>query len=94
MSVTTSAFDTAVSSPTGDLWQSGADPSALGSFNPVVVSPGQSVTIPVTITPSVSSGSTVSGTLYVDDTYFFLYEFFDGLNGNHVAAVPYTYTVK
>jgi hypothetical protein len=94
MSVTTSAFDTAVSSPTGDVWQSGADPSALGSFNPVVVSPGQSVTIPVTITPSAPSGSTVSGTLYVDDTYFFLHEFFNGLNGNDVAAVPYTYTVK
>ena len=92
LSATTAAFDTDVSSPTGDLWQSAANPSA--PFDPVVVNPGQSVTIPVTITPSGPAGSTESGTLYVDDSYFFLYEFFNGTNGNDVAAVPYTYTVK
>jgi hypothetical protein len=91
LSATTAGFDTDVTSPTGDLWQSAADPSA--PFDPVVVNPGQTVTIPVTITPSAASGSTVSGTLYVDDAYFFLYELFNGLNGNDVAAVPYTYTV-
>jgi hypothetical protein len=91
-SVTTAAFDSDVSSPTGDLWQSSADPSA--PFNPLVVQPGQTVTIPVTITPSAPSGSTVSGTLYVDDSFFTLYEFFNGLNGNDVATIPYTYTVK
>jgi hypothetical protein len=91
-SVTTAAFDNDVSSPTGDLWQTSADPSA--AFDPVVVEPGQSVTIPVTIKPSAPSGSRVSGTVYVDDTYFVLYEFFNGLNGNDVSAVPYTYTVK
>jgi hypothetical protein len=92
MSVTTAAFDTDVSSPTGDLWETSANPSA--PFNPVVVDPGQSVTIPVTIKPSAPSKSTVSGTLYVDDASFLLYEFFDGLNGNDVTSVPYTYTVK
>ncbi len=92
MSVTTAAFDNDVSSPTGDLWQTSANPSA--PFNPVVVEPGQSATIPVTITPSAPSGSTVSGTLYVDDASFLLYEFFNGLNGNDVTSVPYTYTVK
>jgi hypothetical protein len=92
MSVTTAAFDNDVSSPTGDLWQTSADPNA--PFNPVVVEPGQSATIPVTITPSAPPGSTVSGTLYVDDSYFLLYEFFNGLNGNDVSAVPYTYTVQ
>ena len=92
MSATTAAFDTDVSSPTGDLWQTSADPNA--PFNPVVVQPGQSVTIPVTIKPSAPSGSTVSGTLYVDDSYFLLYEFFNGLNGNDITAVQYTYTVQ
>ncbi len=92
MSVTTAAFDTDVSSPTGDLWQTSANPSA--PFDPVVVQPGQSATIPVTIKPSAPAGSTVSGTLYVDDTSFLLYEFFNGLNGNDVTSVPYTYTVK
>jgi hypothetical protein len=37
------------------------------------------VTIPVTIKPSAPAGSTVSGTLYVDDASFVLYEFFNGL---------------
>jgi Peptidase inhibitor I9 len=92
MSVTTAAFDNDVSSATGDLWQTSANPSA--PFDPVVVEPGQSVTIPVTITPSAPAGSTVSGTLYVDDASFLLYEFFNGLNGNDVTSVPYTYTVK
>ncbi len=91
-SVTTAAFDNDVSSPTGDLWQTSADPNA--PFNPVVVEPGQSATIPVTITSSAPSGSTVSGTLYVDDSYFLLYEFFNGINGNDVTSIPYTYTVK
>lgn len=92
LSATTAGFDTDVTSPTGDLWQTAADPSA--SFDPVVMNPGQTVTIPVTITPSAASGSTVSRTLYVDDAYFFLYELFNGLNGNDVAAIPYTYTVQ
>jgi hypothetical protein len=91
-SVTTAAFDTDVSSPTGDLWQTSANPAA--PFNPVVVDPGQSATIPVTIKPSAPAGSTVTGTLYVDDASFLLYEFFNGLNGNDVTSVPYTYTVK
>ncbi|HEY2651257.1 MAG TPA: S8 family serine peptidase [Solirubrobacteraceae bacterium] len=92
MSVTTAAFDTAVSSPTGDLWETSADASA--PFNPVVVGPGQSVTIPVTITPNAPSGSTVSGTLYVDDAWVGFAQVYAQLTGNDVASVPYTYTVK
>jgi hypothetical protein len=47
----------------------------------------------VTITPNGSSGSTVSGTLYVDDEQSFL---LGGLapNGNQLAAIPYRYTIK
>jgi len=92
MSVTTAAFDSAVSSPTGDLWETSADASA--PFDPVVVEPGQSVTIPVTITPNAPAGSTVSGTLYVDDAWVLFAQVFAQLTGNDVAAVPYTYKVK
>ncbi len=96
MTATTAAFDPAVSSPTGDLWRTASDPSA--GFAPCVVGPGQTVTIPVTITPDAAPGSVVSGTLYVD-TY-------DPVNaltvtgvaglipgGSELAALPYSYTV-
>ncbi len=66
MTATTQAFDPAVSSPAGDLWQQSLHPSTV--VTPVVVQPGQTVSIPVTITPHGASGSVVRGTLYLDDT--------------------------
>ena len=60
----------------------------------MIVQPGQTASIPVTITPSGASGATVNGTLYVDDANFILYEVFAQPNGNEVAALPYSYTVK
>lgn len=96
MTATTAAFDPAVSAPTGDLWQAASNPAA--AFSPIVVQPGQTATIPVTITPAGAAGTVVSGTLYVD-TY-------DPVNataslgtpgvlpgGSDVAALPYSYTV-
>jgi subtilisin family serine protease len=65
LSATTAAFDPAVSSTTGDLWLDSTNLSA--PLNAVVAGPGQTVTIPVTITPSGAAGSTVTGTLYIDD---------------------------
>ncbi len=62
---TTDEFDPAVTSTTGDLWLTSTDLSS--ALNAVVVDPGESATIPVTITPSAKVGSTVTGTLYVDD---------------------------
>jgi hypothetical protein len=90
MSVTAPAFDPAVSTAIGDMWQL----SVGGAFIVAPpVAPDASETIPVTITPSGPSGSTVSGTLYVDDEQSYL---LGGLapNGNQVAAVPYQYTIK
>jgi hypothetical protein len=95
MSVTTAAFDPSVSSSTGDLWAASAGGfPALETVEPVIVNPGQSATIPVTITPSAAPGSTVSGTLYVDEANLLLYEYFFEPNGNEVAAIPYSYTVR
>jgi hypothetical protein len=89
MLATTPAFDPAVTSPAGDLWQIAVDPTA--SLGTVIVNPGQSATIPVTITPGGSAGQVVSGTLYVDDAS--LVDFGSLLpNGNQLAALPYTYT--
>jgi hypothetical protein len=84
------AFDPAVTSPPGDVWEASVNPSA--NFGLFVVQPGQSATINVTITPSASAGTVVSGNLYVD--------VLDGnvppygqLGGDELAALPYSYTV-
>jgi hypothetical protein len=55
---------------------------------PITLNPGQTGTIIVTITPSGDSGTTVRGTLYIDDFDFFT----DG--GDELVALPYTYTIK
>jgi hypothetical protein len=86
----TKAFDPAVTSPATDLWLGTV--SAVGDLALVTIQPGQSATIPVTITPSGTAGSVVSGTLYVDqlavDTSDVTNE-----SANDVAAIPYEYTI-
>ncbi len=91
MTATTAAFDPAVSSGTGDLWQ-----LALGgpfTVTPVVVQPGHSTTIPVRIAPTGPKGTTQSGVLYLDDDSLVLYGFLVP-NANTVAAIPYAYKIK
>jgi subtilisin family serine protease len=94
---TTDGFNSDMSSTTGDLWAY-ADGSTA-ALDPVVVAPGDSTTIRVTITPSAASGTVVSGHLYLDDLSL--------VNGaatwnevsndipqaNDVAALPYEYKV-
>ena len=99
-SVVTSPFDPAVSSPTGDLESDSANPAtSLDSFKPITIGPGQTATIPVTITPSGASGTKVTGTLYLDDTAYFEFgSIQDALvnypQADEVAALPYQYTIK
>ena len=99
-SVVTSPFDAAVSSPTGDLESDSANPAtSLDSFQPITVAPGQTATIPVTITPSGASGTKVTGTLYLDDVAYFEFgSIQDALvnypQADEVAALPYQYTIK
>jgi hypothetical protein len=90
----TRAFDPAISSPTGDLWSASTDPSTLDSFDPVTVSPGQTATIPIAVTPAGRAGTHVRGTLFLDDANFILFDSFVEPNGNEVAAIPYRYTIK
>ena len=66
---------------------------------PITVAPGQTGTIPVTITPSGASGTKVTGTLYLDDTAYFEFgSIQDALvnypQADEVAALPYQYTIK
>jgi hypothetical protein len=86
LTATTKPFDPTVTSTTGDFW------NLAVSFSPVIINPGQTGVIDVTITPSGTPGSVVSGNLYVDD-------FLDNVppygqqTGDQLAAIPYTYTV-
>ncbi len=92
-SAVTKAFDATVSSSTGDVWQ--AFEGLSNTLTPVYIPAGGSATVTVTITPSGSSGSSDAGTLYVDDlTIAGFNGIFDDPNGDEVAAIPYSYTIK
>lgn len=84
---TTQQFDPNATSTSGDLWLAGVDASAPAP-TPLTLNPGQSGTITVTVTPSGKSGTTVNAVVYVDTYSSFL------LNGDDVAAIPYSYTIK
>jgi hypothetical protein len=93
MTVITKPFDPAVTSPTGDLMLNAVSPGI--ATTPVLIDPGKSATIDVTITPSGVSGTVVSGTLYVDTiatgTPNAAYEQFAA---DELAGLQYTYTIK
>jgi hypothetical protein len=91
MTATTASFDPAITSSTGDLWATATEPN--NKVNLVVVDPGQSATIPLTITPTGPVGSTVTGTVYIDDAYLDAFDEAYLPQGNQAAAVPYSYTV-
>jgi len=80
----TQAFDPAVTSSTGNLWD-----GSLGDF--LYLRPGQSGTIEVNISPTGSPGTTVSGTLFIDDVTLGGYSV-ASTDGDELAAVPYQYT--
>ena len=79
-------FDGNVSSSSGDAW---ADlVTGTATFNPLILAPGATGTINVTITPSAAQvGSTVSGYLYIDTFNLTV------TTGDEVARVPYLYRV-
>jgi hypothetical protein len=91
LTATTPAFDPAISSYTGDLWQAALGSDATAS--PVIVQPGKTASIVVTFTPSGKTGTTEKGTLYLDDDS--LYSLYGGLapDASTVAAFPYSYKI-
>jgi hypothetical protein len=79
------AFDSAITSEAGDVWQSAVNPS--NSSAPVDVAAGQTVTINVTITPNAGAGIVVQGFLDIDT-------FNPTTNsGDQEARLPYEYTI-
>jgi hypothetical protein len=93
MTVITQGFDRTVTAPTGDLWLAANNPDQLTGLSPVVIGPGRTATIPVTITPRAPTGAHVSGTLYLDEENESLFQIFYNPTGEDVAALPYSYTV-
>jgi hypothetical protein len=88
LTATTLAFDPALTSSTGDLWEQGA----AAAFAPVIVQPGQTTTLYAVITPNAAKGSVIRGVLYLDDSSAVTN---DGPSpsGDQLAAIPYTYRV-
>jgi len=84
--VQTKGFDSAVSADSGDIW---ADLTLnTNTFNPLVLAPGATGTIYVTITPDPSQvGNVVSGYIYIDTFNPVVF------TGDEVVRIPYTYTV-
>jgi hypothetical protein len=80
-------FDASMAASSGDVW---ADLTfGTNTYNPLVLAPGDSGTITVTLTPDASAvGSTVTGYLYVDT-----FNPNPG-TGDEVVRVPYSYTIS
>jgi hypothetical protein len=91
MQVTTKPFDSTVTSTTGDAWLQAVNPGS--SFSPMVLNPGQSGVIDVTITPSGAPGSVVRGTLYVDN-FVSTVPPYGQAGGDELAAIPYGYRIR
>jgi hypothetical protein len=90
VTVQAKAFDPAITSPTGDVWLQATNPGSVATA--VLVNPGQTVTINVTIKPSAAAGTVISGNLYVD-TFDGDVPPFGASTGDQMAALPYEYTV-
>jgi Peptidase inhibitor I9 len=100
LSIVAKAFDPTVTAPLGDYNLTALNPDAMPVMT--VLQPGQSTVVPVTITPSGTAGSVVSGTLYVDALVGGLLPVGGAsgvlpagqIAGVEMAALPYEYTIR
>ena len=81
----TKAFDPAVDSSTGNIWS--ALEGLTGTYAPLVLQPGQSGDITLTITPDGPAGQVVSGFLAVETFNF------TTVSSDQLVQIPYTYKV-
>lgn len=82
---TANAFDSAVTSSTGDAWQLAVNASA--PYTPLTLTAGQSGTITLTITPDATKGTVVSGFIAID-TFNKATD-----SGDEIINIPYSYKV-
>ncbi|HEU5267538.1 MAG TPA: hypothetical protein VFU35_12605, partial [Jatrophihabitans sp.] len=88
---TTKPFDPAVASSTGDPYLPAVDPTNDGG-TPLVIAPGASGTITVTITPTGKAGTKVNGVLHLVTTPIGVASSFN-TTGEVLANLPYSYTI-
>jgi Subtilase family len=92
-SAVTKAFDSAVTSSTGDLWS--AVEGLSTTLKPVFIPAGGNATITVHIKVSGAHGSRHSGILYVDDlTIAGFGGIFGNPSGDEITAISYSYKTK
>jgi hypothetical protein len=91
MTVQTKQFDTSITSSTGDIMLTAVNPAT--TVSPVIINPGSTATINVTITPAGASGTAVSGTLYVDDLVDDVPPY-GQFTADELAGLPYAYTIR
>jgi hypothetical protein len=84
--VETNAFDTGVSSSTGNAWKRLAIDN-FAPYSPLTLAPGQSGTITVNITPNAPKGTVVHGLLGIDTMNPFT------VSGDEIVVLPYAYSV-
>jgi hypothetical protein len=86
-------FDSSVTSSTGDLWEY---VYGLSSYSPLLLNPGQTGTIAVTITPpnnSTGTAVTYTGTIYLDTANWLSAAGFGAPNGDELTGFQYSYRV-
>ena len=98
----TQPLDPSVTSAAGDPYAPGFTGAALAG-TPVVVNPGQTGSLKVTITPTAKAGTVVHGVIYLVTSPFTGTDNLSGAlggglgtvqtSGDLLAALPYTYTV-
>ena len=89
----TQPFDSTVRSSTGDLWSLFNDIGS-GNLHPIYLQPGKSATIALTITPTASPGTQVSGTINLDDVFQVnVVTGYAFAGGDELASLPFRYTV-
>jgi hypothetical protein len=99
-SMQTLAFDNSVTTSTGDPYGNAVDPNNDGFGNPLVIEPGQTQYITVTIKPGAAHGTQVSGliNLVTVPTLPATTNSGTGLpqvtTGEVIATLPYAYTVN
>lgn len=81
----TRSFDAGVDSSTGNIWS--ALEGLTGTYDPLVLEPGQSGDITVEFTPGGTTGSVVSGFLAVETFNF------QSVSSDQQASIPYSYKV-
>jgi Subtilase family/Peptidase inhibitor I9 len=91
LSAQTKAFDSTVTSTTGDFWSAAVGSSA--SVSPITIQAGHTAEVNVTFTPTGAAGTVVRGNLYVDTVSNDIPPYGQA-TASEVGAVPYQYRIR